>query len=1696
MVEKISDLIAMNSQAALIPGVQLEWYGNPLKEADNERLASSYIFSSGAATQGADSAISIFERIRQSLTQPNTHNVFTVIAHYGHGKSHFALVLANYFGRRLGDPVLEKLLNQLETCTDKNTAYHFRQFKKNVEKPQLVVRLSGADFTNLRQGFLSALRRALDEHEATRGYALKAVSERAAKWLRGLSPEQRERATKWLDETHHIDFEAFVEQLERFDTTKDLIARDLSREILGIPADFGGDVNLREVIDQVVNDLCFSKKPDAPFYRMVILFDEMGQYAEKWCHNRMAAGDLAPQQLTEACDNWKGDICLVAFLQRHMDSFVKKYGAEGEFKKWAERFPDQTSFRLESSLEKVIGGLLNKQDQDRWKTFALDFMPQVDEASRKAWQMLPSYQQRAQQWNESSFTAVVGVGAFPLHPLTTGLLCNLTFTQGARTIIGFVDGAYQSVKDKPAASGGKLEWVWPISLVDEFAGDFADQASFGRYEHAKTRLGTNSPEHLYQVIKALFLYEIGGIKKYLSQSHAAVLAPLCGLAETQVRDALKQLDEDFSIIRFVQAKNEYEFCDVGMSRADIRQQLQRAVADKAVGSLAEKIGKLALLAEFPFPESEATGFKGEYGLEGDEWRLKPVMVDAAKLNVERLAQIVNEYAIPAEARGLLVYAVSSEDTELDWARQRATAALNELRNRPQPYPVVIAVPQKPALTLGRELMMREELSGWGSAKVEQYGPSYHDAVKDSDRRIEDELKAHLCNDVRYFVAPAVEHRLKTHEKSVLDHIANRLFEDAFPNRVPARCTFVRTGNSQGNGIVAMVARHLIVNEVDPSKLETKHKNLISSVLQEGSERWGVLTLTNKLKAPSNERVIKAWEWLNSGIPEDRPVEFRRLSATLKGMPFGFDDLTLTLLYSAWIGLHKHELRFTGVVNLKDRSMQTLSLAQIQEQMKKATEFISWLDDRSVQVTRPGKGNKRKAREYLSKLSAAASFQDAVGLIGRVEEILSTLGPDDELRGQIMAQIEKLISECAKVQKYEEKVLLVRGLAEKRERAIDLIGFADKLPSLPETSLTFDNKTLSETKSLIEARLQSLVEQQAQQKLKKIESHDAIVKDLEQLKDALHRSGRESLEHLCIEALARIDGEYKTLKAAQAEDAIVAGVESFRAADARLASCRDMAATLRQTLEEKLAHASDRARRKVSAAQQQINRRIADCEEWIAALPERIAAAKDTAQFSALRDEIIKRTAVYADTPEETLLLECKEKVEAKAGELAEAAQRQAIRQTQINAHFSLIKERAGRVTQACAFAEAVREFAHLQPLPAPPDGVSLTDEEEREQQTQLDRARQKITTLFNELTAAKAPQASAEFEQRQAHLERSLEVISAVSSLPAEWRQQLSDLAEANSRAYEDWQVEQRKKEEAQRLAQEYERRRANNRKLVDSALKQAKSAHSLHEIQNAVASLNAVRAGLEPPCDEQVEQIERAMRELGEREETIRGWVNEILPEGLAAAWGLGEVQELRQKIVSYESRCVGDETLAAALNQARLRLDERGVFLNELASLEKNVTSISDCSERLMRLKGLRNTYPAGELLTVEVSARLGEKLARLQAEQREQVEGWLAQFKVALEQDLSAKEAGALLRKLQDRPAGLEEQDKPFLEQVTEKLKLTLDRDKVVQIVENFRELQTAEQRAECLLRIAELCRADGMPEALAGRLAALFEMGAAV
>jgi hypothetical protein len=1397
MSEKIRDLISVNRQAALIRGVQLDWYGDPQQERENERLASGYIFSSGATSHGSLSAINIFTRIRETLNISGAHNIFTVIAQYGHGKSHFALVLANYFGRVAGDPVLTKIIRQIESCTDANTAHLFEAFKNQAQKPQLVIRLSGHDFRDLRQGFMKALRRALDENEHSRGYSIGAITTNAAKWLRSLTGERQRQAQGFLDEHHQTDLDALINALDNFDSTKETIARDLSLRLNGVPADFGADLNLREVINQVIADLCVGA--DGPYHKMVILFDELGIYAEKWCANRMAAGDLAPQQLLEACDNNKGKICLVAFIQREIGEAVKSYEVQDDFRKWAERFPPETRFWLESSLEQVIQGLLTK-NRPVWNEFALDHMPRIDKEAEAAWRILPYYQNKPEQWTQNKFISTVGVGAFPLHPLTTGLLCNLTFTQGARTIIEVVNTAVENKADDAAVlPSGKLNLVLPTFLVEEFAVNFDQQEDrYNLYTHAREKLGANAPSKLYEILKALFLFEVGGLKRFENQSHASVLAHLCGVPEDDVADALKELDEEYGVIRFAPARREYEFSGIGTSKNEIREQIKRQISGQRVASLATKLEGLNMLEGVKLEDSEAVKYKSDHGLEGEDWRLKPRLLDVSKLNPETVKRVTEEGQASSEARGTVIYVVSSDSAELEEAQEQATRILDKLRIGDNPYPTVLAIPSSPAVGIEQEILIYEVLVNWNQGQKERFGEAYGDAIKDCKRRLKESFEAHLRHEsLRYYTASIVAQRLKNNETHHLDLIASKLFEESFPYRVPARSHFMRMSSTRGNSIVADVARRLLVNDIDFGELATESKNLISHVLVDGPDKWGVLTARHRLQEPTDSRVKEAWKVLDGAVLEDRPVTFAHLNARLQSIPYGHDDYTLTLLYASWVGIHKNELRFHGSI-AGSNTQRPLSISEFRDQLRKAKDFIKWLNERTITIQRPGRITKRRATDYLRNVEGVSDFEKAKKLLDKLDEILADLATDDDLRANIVERAQKLQAEVTNVAGHIKEIQSFRSGAEKTDSVMTLLRIVKNFPKKPQTQLQYDESVYSDALHFIENKIESEVNKQTLQPLGRIENHESLRNKIKEIGTALRQSGRQDLEKLCVTALERVEEEYKALK-------VLAEIEGFKPNDANLAANRKQATYIEELLASKLTQAADSTRQRIERHLQGMNKRIASLADWINSLPQRVERAANLENITQQRDDLIARERDYEQTPEAELLLEQRHALEGKERKLRDEANRQAARQAQVTAFMQVVQTRLGRIVKAQSFATAVVDMSDLSEVVATPENSVLNEAERAEVDNAIEKAKGRVETLLRELLRPRDLQDETEYINRQAELERAASSIQSISNVSNEWHRELEASQQQFNQVFADWRAK-RSRDIANRIIDDFGR--------------------------------------------------------------------------------------------------------------------------------------------------------------------------------------------------------------------------------------------------------------------------------------------------
>jgi hypothetical protein len=274
---RIGDLVSMDASGDFRSDVQLSDFDNPEL---NQELLRNYIFTVHApATYGAQqrslSARDVLEQLKTIFTVERAENRIVLTANYGHGKSHLALVLANFFSRPSTSPEVRTILTRLDQALNNPSQFAgYRDFKQS-KGEFLVIRLQGDAFSDLQEGFVNALERALGEHDATRGLELPFWHRQAANWLNSLNGEMRQKAEAFLA-TQNTDLPSLRANLRR-QGSYDLV-RELVKHVTGMYPDFGREVSLDEMVLWAVDEVCTPNRLGG----LLVLFDEFGLFLQKY----------------------------------------------------------------------------------------------------------------------------------------------------------------------------------------------------------------------------------------------------------------------------------------------------------------------------------------------------------------------------------------------------------------------------------------------------------------------------------------------------------------------------------------------------------------------------------------------------------------------------------------------------------------------------------------------------------------------------------------------------------------------------------------------------------------------------------------------------------------------------------------------------------------------------------------------------------------------------------------------------------------------------------------------------------------------------------------------------------------------------------------------------------------------------------------------------------------------------------------------------------------------------------------------------------------------------------------------------------------------------------------------------------------------------------------------------------------------
>lgn len=923
----IKDIVSLDEKAEFRSAVQLSDYDDAQR---NIALLRSYLFSTSTAQRGLGqaehtSSVDLLGELVNAFLSDRADARQVVIADYGHGKSHLALALANYFGRAADSEeartVLDKLSNALN---DPAKAARYRDFKES--KGQfLLIRLRGDITESLPAQFVSGLERGLAEHPDTRGTRLPFWYDQAENYLKNLSPEQKAKADAFLAQ-HDSELPLLLQQIRTHQDVFDLAVETI-RAATGIKPDLR-EMGLAKAIDWAVSTFVGQ---DKPFGGLLVLFDEFTLYLSRNAR-RHAAADL--QDLLNGIDNHRGLAAFVAFAQVDPDTTADNLTLAGshraDLKKVLGRLPRK--HRLHSLLESVIDAYL-MQLKNAWQEFKkpLPISGKISGASETALICFSKRYERTLHWSPTRFQEVITEGCFPLHPITTILLCNMRLetvdTGVPRTVLGFVMEQLKARLQEPALVDGRPNWVLPTTLVDYFDERLVGDA-FKSYQNARRTAGVDLTAEQEAVLKALLLYELGEVN-VRSGDQFDFLCQASGLDRQPAGDALRGLVAASSI-RQDSSSKVYSLWPV---TAD-PQRLERVLREKLKDARFDERAVRDLnksLDDIPGASFGLQPIGVDWGHSTD-WGAREEVITAESFTAADLKERVQATtfgptgSIQDGARGYVFWALARDDEERDYFRQNAERILDEAFPGESPVPVVVVLPAGPQPGLADNFLRRRALASLNNTERQDIGK---ELLEYEDRRVMGELVKGITNlrgalerpyDIRrgsnaLAVPMAYRAALKLLGETTLNEALRKSYELAYRWRPPTfdeRYPVVSKGPNPLRVATARVAGTFFMNASHALATMTKTDKFTRDLCEKQLQKsWGILGPDFRLQKPRAAGLVAAWDLFDRSFkPGKGETRLSPILSELMNPPFGFDYNTAVLLFSAWVGLNKTDVRFS------------------------------------------------------------------------------------------------------------------------------------------------------------------------------------------------------------------------------------------------------------------------------------------------------------------------------------------------------------------------------------------------------------------------------------------------------------------------------------------------------------------------------------------------------------------------------------------------------------------------------------------------------------------------------------------------------------------------------------------------------------------------------------------------------------------
>lgn len=1159
----IKDIVDLDEKAEFRSDVQLSAYDDRDR---NLALLHSYLFSTSTqqrdlSAAGNTSPVDLLSELVNAFYSVQAENRQVVIADYGHGKTHLALALANYFGRPADSPELAVIRRKLEQAlNDPARAGRYRDFKDS-KGAFLLLRVRGDIPERLPAQFFSALERGLAEHEATAGIKLPFWYERAEEYLKNMSREAKAKANDYLAR-HDSEIPLLLQEIRAHHDVVDLA-------IGAIHAGTGIRPELRETglaaaIDWAVGELV---GPGKPFGGLLVLFDEFTLYLNKYAR-RHAAANL--QDLLNGIDNHRGKAAFVAFAQVDPETTAENMTIAGneraDLKKALTRLPRK--HRLHSLLESVIDAYL-LQSQPAWEKFIepMSVRGKLTGASDVAYNSFSRRYDRALRWTPTKFQETITKGCFPLHPITTVLLCNMRLetvdTGVPRTVLGFVMTNLRAKQTEPALVDGRPNWVLPIALVDYFEDSLVGNA-YDSFKNARRAVGAEMTIEQEAILKALLLYELGDVR-VRAHDQFDFLCQASGLERQVAGNALRELVAA-NAIRQDGSSRMYSLwpmmADPQRMERLIREKLKEMRFDeRSLQELNKEIDEVPGVQFGLQPMNVAWGHQTDWGAR--EEIITVESLTAADLR-ERVAltKFGPNGAIQEGARGYVFWGLARDDEERAHFRENAERVLDEAFPGDSPVPVLLVLPNSPQPGLIDNFMRRNALRAFKSPERQDVGK---EMFEHEERRVIAEIGKALLSirgaaerpyDIlrssdSLAVPVAYRAAVKQLGEANLNQAVLECYRLAYRWRPPTFDTRYQVSSRGSNALRTASVR------IASNFFKNKSKSLASTIQSERftvdlydrhlKKAWGVLGPDYRLQKPREAGVAAAWNLIDNFFAPGRSGgKLSDVIIELLNPPFGYDYNTAVLIFAAWYGFNSADVRVSSKGSFAFEAGDAFN-----QWLEKGTkDFVRLVHENAVALSRREPGDMEK--ELHAQLAAYRDKQhtpdDAIKLAGNIQALAADERIAEGLRNQAAEASRELNEAAEAAQTYDREATDVAKLMRQGNVLSNLKTIQNKLAKLaPPTLVTTNTPPLQALHDELTQAVQTAASQVAStySKLTDVGRYALHQQYLTNGRKAVADAGYTPLATIFDGALAELEKQREKLAAQEGEKSTRAALEIMR-----------------------------------------------------------------------------------------------------------------------------------------------------------------------------------------------------------------------------------------------------------------------------------------------------------------------------------------------------------------------------------------------------------------------------------------------------------------------------------------------------------------------------------------------------------------------